>query len=55
MVKTGQPPSADIRPVRFDPPTPEVGDIEVLSLERMRVRGGLDGVPHARSASTSTC
>jgi AraC-like DNA-binding protein len=41
MVKTGQSrPSEGIRPVRFDPPTAEVGDIEVLSLERMRVRGG---------------
>ena len=39
-MKTGQPPSADIRPVRFDPPSDDVGDIEVLSLERMRVRGG---------------
>ncbi|KAA1394427.1 AraC family transcriptional regulator [Aeromicrobium ginsengisoli] len=40
MVKTGHPASDDIRPVQFDPPTPEVGDIEVLDLERMRVRGG---------------
>jgi len=38
MVKTRQ---AAIRPVRFDPPTAEIGDIEVLSLERMRVRSGL--------------
>ena len=41
MVKTGQPPSEPIRPVRFDPPTAEIGDIEVLSLERMRARSGL--------------
>jgi AraC-like DNA-binding protein len=40
MVKTGQAASPEIRPVRFDPPTAEVGDIEVLSLERMRIRGG---------------
>jgi len=37
-VKTGHP--GGIRPVRFTPPTPETGDIEVLSLERMRVRSG---------------
>src|SRR4051812_40198074 len=37
MVKTGHP---AIRPVRFDPPTPDTGDVEVLTLERMRVRGG---------------
>ena len=42
MVKTGHDTSTDIRPVRFDPPTSEVGDIEVLSLDRMRVRGGPD-------------
>jgi AraC-like DNA-binding protein len=40
MVKMGQGTPSQIRPVRFDPPTPEVGDIEVLSLERMRIRGG---------------
>ncbi|KQV77146.1 AraC family transcriptional regulator [Aeromicrobium sp. Root344] len=40
MVKTGHAASSDIRPVQFDPPTPEVGAIEVLDLERMRVRGG---------------
>ena len=40
MVKTGQRASGQIRPVQFDPPTAEVGDIEVLDLERMRVRGG---------------
>ena len=41
MVKTGQRRGEAIRPVRFDPPTSEVGDIEVLSLDRMRVRAGL--------------
>ena len=42
MVKSGQPgQSAAIRPVTFDPPTAEIGDIEVLSLERMRARSGL--------------
>lgn len=41
MVKNGHGESpAEIRPVRFDPPTPETGDIEVLSLDRMRIRGG---------------
>ena len=39
MVKTGH--DALIRPVRFAPPTPETGEIEVLSLERMRTRAGL--------------
>ena len=37
-VKTGH--ASGIRPVRFTPPTPETGDIEVLSLERMRARSG---------------
>ena len=42
MVKSGQPgQSSAIRPVTFDPPTAEIGDIEVLSLERMRLRSGL--------------
>ena len=41
MVKTGHEGGDAIRPVRFDPPTPEVGNIEVLSLERMRRRSGL--------------
>jgi AraC-like DNA-binding protein len=40
MVKTGQLIAEAIRPVMFEPPIPEIGDIEVLSLERMRVRGG---------------
>jgi AraC-like DNA-binding protein len=39
-VKTGQ--VSGIRPVRFTPPTSETGDIEVLSLERMRMRAGLE-------------
>jgi AraC-like DNA-binding protein len=40
MVKTGHGAAEPIRPVQFEPPTPEIGDIEVLSLERMRVRSG---------------
>lgn len=39
MVRTGH---GAIRAVQFDPPTAEIGSIEVLSLERMRVRGGAD-------------
>lgn len=41
MVKTGHAAGEAIRPVKFDPPTAEIGDIEVLSLERMRARSGL--------------
>ena len=40
MVKSGQDDTETIRPVQFEPPSAEIGDIEVLSLERMRIRGG---------------
>lgn len=42
VVKTGHTSDGAIRPVQFDPPTAETGSVEVLSLERMRVRGGAD-------------
>ncbi len=41
MVKTGHKADEPIRAVRFMPPTRDIGNIEVLSLERMRIRSGL--------------